>query len=125
MTNEKRLAIINTIQMSTAKMGVCIENYNDAVSEKIIQMQNTLFEKQFIQNLHSIKIEFLNLGREAFEHMEVLKKIIEANPQEPEFELKPATEQEIKETTDTYFPALPLTNEDLLDDNPVEGVDYD
>lgn len=85
---------------------------------------NAITDQNFIANLHGLKLAFLNIGKAHFEKMESLKRLIEAHPEEPEFELKPATEQEIKETTDTYFPPLPITNEDLLDDNPVEGVDY-
>lgn len=135
MTDEKKKIVIQQACALT-------QNYMGDVQPKLALLSNVrislavdykgMSDQNVIASLHKMKLLLIEIGKFSYEAVERLKRQIDSNPDQPEFELKPISEEEAKKGfivkpdggKETYYPPLPITNEDLQDDNPVEGVDY-
>jgi len=106
MTNEKKVYIAQQVSdMSVNFLGKTSPLLSD-ISNKRIHLYcdcKMMDDSEIINDLHSIKLDFVKIGKQAYEAVEAIKALLDSNPDQPD---------------------LPLTNEDLQDDNPVEGIDY-
>lgn len=102
MTNEKKKFIAEQVSAITLNLQADSGNLLNDISKKRIRLgcdYKDMTDQQIMANLHGIKLELIKLGLLAYETVESVKRHIESNPDQPD---------------------LPLTNEDLQDDNPIE-----
>jgi len=106
MTKGKKKHIAEEVSAISLKYQGNINSILQDVSNKRIRLgcdYIDMSDKEIMNSLHGIKLDFVKMGNLAYQVVEAIKKYIDSNPDEPD---------------------LPLTNEDLQDDNPVEGIDY-
>lgn len=106
MTNEKKTYIAEQVRASAINFQGLTSPLLSDLGTKSIHLFcdcKMMDDSEIIGNLHSIKLDFVKIGKQAYEAVEAIKALLDSNPDQPD---------------------LPLTNEDLQDDNPIEEDEH-
>jgi hypothetical protein len=90
MTNERKKYIAEQVSAISLNLQGDISHLLSEVSKKRIYLGcdfKDMTDRQIMANLHSIKLELVNISKSAYKSAEAIKRHIESNPDEPDLPL--------------------------------------